>query len=973
MFRMKFRSNPIGIGFLVLGAGLIGTMHLNPIFGGKEFLYDLPLIYIAPAQLAIPFLFAIASYRACPFIQQISAFFITLGLVFLLGLIGNFTTYDPNRLAIFQKTLEIHFNVFQLGIMNIMAMIAALKCMQVEQMSSFADTQVAEAQLGRLKSNKVDPDQQAKWEKAASNADRSHEGRSLRSTMTNLKAISLSDPSQELKPTVPANREDRNKAKAQEAEDGGSLASLLDRMGDEPAPVAGEELAQEASLAKSIDEIPDVPEAKIAIPEAAAEIKQEQAEDFHPKSVDAPSDSFLSKFLDREEDGDGLEKPAPEVSAPEISPTVISPTDIKEEEKSSQPISNAGFRMTSQSAKTDAALAKIDAEEPKEEQAPPVKPETAPAIEAPAQDVEPAPGSTNNRMQAMKRRNTSTFTKLQSLSASGTGSLLPTPEEKVQESSEPDSLKSLLDRLDEEKPEAKEESVVSDKPAKAPLEDAHMLSLNFVFGKKKEEAVKEEPAKEESKARPSMSERMHAAEEHKAEPEAKSEPLEEVSAPEPEPEPQPEPKQDLDEAPLLATSDATGEEPPVGLVEKEEQESPVHEEEEDEEDKGTLFEGGVDNDIDDIFSNLAPPEAQLEVKDLIAAKKDDKPTVKEEAAPAEGQDSEDDDKGVLFEGGVDSDIDDIFSQLAPPEGQREVKDHLPKAVDKKPADVIKSDTTEEDESEGLFDSGLGEDLDNIFSGLTESEQKEVNAETLSKYKKPDGEEKAKPAEEKKAEPVKAEAPKAEVPKAESKTEAKADAKADAKDGPAGAKYKEVKEFGRLSNRSAAQPKTATESVGTMKTIGKLLLDVHAVENIIKAGESKKLGSGLSTAKVISAARGEGIKNILTSIDTYEGVAGSLIVGHDGLVIASTVGQGWDKDMLGALSTALLSTSNLATKKLEIGKLRQMVLLTELGKGEFKTTLLTDVEVGILAVFIEKTDLSKIDGLLETIHKTIHGG
>jgi predicted regulator of Ras-like GTPase activity (Roadblock/LC7/MglB family) len=109
---------------------------------------------------------------------------------------------------------------------------------------------------------------------------------------------------------------------------------------------------------------------------------------------------------------------------------------------------------------------------------------------------------------------------------------------------------------------------------------------------------------------------------------------------------------------------------------------------------------------------------------------------------------------------------------------------------------------------------------------------------------------------------------------------------------------------------------------------------------------------------------------------YEGVAGSLIVGHDGLVIASTVGTGWDKDMLGALSTALLSTSNLATKKLEIGKLKQMVMLTELTNGDgqkFKTTVLTDVDVGILAVFLEKTDLQKIDGLLETIHSTIHGG
>ena len=41
--------------------------------------------------------------------------------------------------------------------------------------------------------------------------------------------------------------------------------------------------------------------------------------------------------------------------------------------------------------------------------------------------------------------------------------------------------------------------------------------------------------------------------------------------------------------------------------------------------------------------------------------------------------------------------------------------------------------------------------------------------------------------------------------------------------------------------------------------------------------------------------------------------------------------------------------------------------------QFKTTVLTDVDVGILAVFLEKTDINKIDGLLETIQTTIHGG
>lgn len=77
-------------------------------------------------------------------------------------------------------------------------------------------------------------------------------------------------------------------------------------------------------------------------------------------------------------------------------------------------------------------------------------------------------------------------------------------------------------------------------------------------------------------------------------------------------------------------------------------------------------------------------------------------------------------------------------------------------------------------------------------------------------------------------------------------------------------------------------------------------------------------------------------------------------------------------MLGALWTALLSTSNLATKKLEIGKLKQMVLLTKLTTDQgdvMKTTVLTDVEVGILAVFLEQTDTDQNRWLAS--HNSLH--
>jgi predicted regulator of Ras-like GTPase activity (Roadblock/LC7/MglB family) len=177
---------------------------------------------------------------------------------------------------------------------------------------------------------------------------------------------------------------------------------------------------------------------------------------------------------------------------------------------------------------------------------------------------------------------------------------------------------------------------------------------------------------------------------------------------------------------------------------------------------------------------------------------------------------------------------------------------------------------------------------------------------------------------------------------------------------------QLKEFGKLSVKPATASST-TEPAGTMKSIGKLLIDVAAVENIIKAGESGTIGSGLSTARVISAQRGEGIKALLNKIDTFDGVVGSVIVGHDGLVIASTVTGGMDKDTLGVLSVSLCQHSNLATKKLEIGKLRQMVMLTDKN-----LTVLTDVDVGILAVFLSDNDVGRVDGVLGAIHDTIHG-
>jgi predicted regulator of Ras-like GTPase activity (Roadblock/LC7/MglB family) len=203
----------------------------------------------------------------------------------------------------------------------------------------------------------------------------------------------------------------------------------------------------------------------------------------------------------------------------------------------------------------------------------------------------------------------------------------------------------------------------------------------------------------------------------------------------------------------------------------------------------------------------------------------------------------------------------------------------------------------------------------------------------------------------------------EVKAPEKKVEVDSDEETSEADDESRPEAKEVKEFGRLS--AAASVSKETDTVGSMKTIGKMLIDAQAISNIIKAGENTT--RGLTTARVISAARGEGIRSLLAQVDNYPGVVGSLIVGHDGLVIASTLPPSMDKDTLGALSIAMHSNANVATKKLELGTLQQLVC-----QCNDKATVLTEVDVGILCVFSDSWETTKLDGLIAAIDKTIKG-
>lgn len=144
------------------------------------------------------------------------------------------------------------------------------------------------------------------------------------------------------------------------------------------------------------------------------------------------------------------------------------------------------------------------------------------------------------------------------------------------------------------------------------------------------------------------------------------------------------------------------------------------------------------------------------------------------------------------------------------------------------------------------------------------------------------------------------------------------------------------------------------------SIGKLLVDQNTLKRIIDNAE--KRGTGLyTTTRIISNAKGADLDSILGQIDACQGVAGSLIVGRDGLVISSTLPPNFDKELIGAISSSMLTNLDVQCKKMKLGASRQVILDTEGG-----VVLLISLEVGVLVVMSQSLMGLDLTGVLSVI-------
>ncbi len=80
-----------------------------------------------------------------------------------------------------------------------------------------------------------------------------------------------------------------------------------------------------------------------------------------------------------------------------------------------------------------------------------------------------------------------------------------------------------------------------------------------------------------------------------------------------------------------------------------------------------------------------------------------------------------------------------------------------------------------------------------------------------------------------------------------------------------------------------------------------------------------------------------MERILAELNKTLGVVGSFIVAPDGIIVASDFASELNDDMMGALTSSIINSTEKATKKMEQGELVSFIIETDTNKLFFNST------------------------------------
>ncbi len=107
--------------------------------------------------------------------------------------------------------------------------------------------------------------------------------------------------------------------------------------------------------------------------------------------------------------------------------------------------------------------------------------------------------------------------------------------------------------------------------------------------------------------------------------------------------------------------------------------------------------------------------------------------------------------------------------------------------------------------------------------------------------------------------------------------------------------------------------------------------------------------------------------ILAELNKTPNVVGSFVVGSDGIIVASDFATELNDEVMGALTSSIINSTEKATKKMEQGELRSFIVETDSNKMFFNSTRsgflvcvsTPDANLGLIRVEM-KTASEKLD-------------
>ncbi len=165
--------------------------------------------------------------------------------------------------------------------------------------------------------------------------------------------------------------------------------------------------------------------------------------------------------------------------------------------------------------------------------------------------------------------------------------------------------------------------------------------------------------------------------------------------------------------------------------------------------------------------------------------------------------------------------------------------------------------------------------------------------------------------------------------------------------------------GRLDHRVDT---TADSGSGRIASIGKFLLDQKDLEKI-----GKLTGSDLSETKmrILTLEAAQELQTLLHHIGTQETVVGSVIVGHDGLLIANTMPPDIDAESIGVWALGVYMSTEMVIKKMGQDRVHQIVSRTPKGY-----VVIADFGGGLLVTVSDGKDTDTLIPLMRSITQLV---